>query len=83
MNGLALAAVTGGALSALTLGFPTQAWAAPSGVGSAQDTIDELQRDGYRVTLYKIGAAPLDRCTVASVRARPAAPATVLLTARC
>lgn len=83
MNGLALAAVTGGALSALTLGFPPDAWAAPSGVGSAQDTIDELQRDGYRVTLNRIGTAPLDRCTVASVRARGAVPQSVLLTASC
>lgn len=35
---------------------------------SAQDVISELQSQGYTVTIDKIGTAPLDQCTVTSVR---------------
>lgn len=35
---------------------------------SAQDTINRLQSEGYTVTIDKIGTAPLDQCTVTSVR---------------
>jgi hypothetical protein len=35
---------------------------------SAQDTIDRLQRQGYLVTLDKMGTAPVSECTVTSVR---------------
>jgi hypothetical protein len=42
--------------------------AAPSGVGSAQDTVNELERNGFKVVLDKEGPGPLDRCTVDSVR---------------
>ncbi|KWX25685.1 hypothetical protein [Mycolicibacterium wolinskyi] len=83
MYELAVAALTGSALSALTLGFPAETLAAPSGIGSAQDTVNELEQDGYRVVLYKMGPAPLDRCTVDSVRPGEAVTQTVYLTARC
>jgi hypothetical protein len=59
--------VTSG-LAAATLGLAAPAVAAPSGTGSAQDTVNQLQANGYRVILNKIGDAPLDQCTVASVR---------------
>ncbi|CDP89667.1 MULTISPECIES: hypothetical protein [Mycolicibacterium] len=35
---------------------------------TAQETIDRLQSEGYTVTIDKIGTAPLDHCTVTSVR---------------
>ncbi|BBX91009.1 hypothetical protein H5U98_07135 [Mycolicibacterium boenickei] len=35
---------------------------------SAQDTINRLQSEGYTVTIDKIGTAPLEQCTVTSVR---------------
>ncbi len=35
---------------------------------SAQDTISKLQREGYVVTLDKIGTGPLSKCQVLSVR---------------
>lgn len=35
---------------------------------SAQDTIQELQKEGYTVTIDKIGTAPLSDCVVTSVR---------------
>jgi len=35
---------------------------------SAQDTVNELEHNGFKVVLNKMGAAPLDHCTVDSVR---------------
>lgn len=35
---------------------------------TAQETISRLQSEGYKVTVDKIGTAPLDQCTVTSVR---------------
>lgn len=35
---------------------------------SAQDTINELQRQGYTVTIDKMGTGPMSKCVVTSVR---------------
>ena len=64
MNRLLLAATA----AAVTLAIPVSAHAAPSGIGSAQDTAKELENNGYRVVLNKLGTAPLDHCTVDSVQ---------------
>ena len=92
------AAIAGGAFVALALGLPAGAQAAPSGIGSAQDTVHELENNGFRVVLNKMGTGPLDHCTVDSVRpgetvTRPVQSGgelvdqivyqTVYLTARC
>jgi hypothetical protein len=68
INKLTFAVVSGGAFLALALGLPAAAQAAPSGIGSAQDTVNELEHNGFKVVLNKMGAAPLDHCTVDSVR---------------
>lgn len=83
MHGLAYATIAGGALSAFTLGLAAPAMASPSGVGSAQDTMAELEHDGYQVVVTRQGAAPLERCTVNSVQPLPVVQPMVLLTARC
>jgi hypothetical protein len=83
MYGLAGAVLAGGALSALAVGFPAGAPAAPSGVGSAQDAADELERQGFQVVIYRAGTAPLDRCTVSSVRQAQVLQQTVYLSANC
>ena len=44
------------------------AQAAPSGIGSAQDAVNELEDNGFSVVVKKIGTAPLDQCSVDSVR---------------
>ena len=97
-NGLTFATLAGGAFIALAVGLPASAQAAPSGIGSAQDTVNELEDNGFNVVVKKIGAGPLDHCTVDSVR--PVGPAirpvqngtelvnqivyqTVYLTAKC
>jgi hypothetical protein len=68
MNRLTLGTIAGGAFIALALGLPAGAQAAPSGIGSAQDTVNDLENDGFKVVLNKMGAGPLDHCTVDSVR---------------
>jgi hypothetical protein len=65
---LTSAAITGGAFIVLALDLPADAVAAPSGIGSAQDTVNELEHNGFKVVLNKVGAGPLDHCTVDSVR---------------
>ena len=68
MNKIAFATLASSGLAAATLGLATPAVAAPTGTGSAQDTVKQLEAGGYRVILNRIGGAPLDKCTVASVR---------------
>ena len=68
LNELTFATATATAAVALAVGLPASAQAAPSGVGSAQDTVNELEHNGFKVVLNKMGAAPLDHCTVDSVR---------------
>jgi hypothetical protein len=65
---LTSAAIAAGGFITLALGLPVVAHAAPSGIGSAQDTVNELEGNGFKVVLNKMGAGPLDHCTVDSVR---------------
>jgi len=57
---LAAIAATCGVLA----GPAGQAWADES----AQDTISRLQKEGYTVTVDKIGTGPMSKCVVTSVR---------------
>ena len=68
LNELTFSIVSAAAVIALAVGFPASAQAAPSGIGSAQDAINELEDNGFNVVVKKIGAGPLDHCTVDSVR---------------
>ena len=58
-----LAAVAAAACGVLA-GPAGPAWAEES----AQDTINRLQKEGYTVTLDKIGTGPMSKCVVTSVR---------------
>jgi hypothetical protein len=68
MKKFAFATLAASGLAAATLGLAAPAVAAPSGPGSAQDTVNQLQANGYKVILNKVGGAPLSQCTVTSVR---------------
>lgn len=62
-------AITGAIVAAMlvdTLAAP--ALAAPSGARSAQDTVNTLQADGFKVIVSRTGSAPLDQCTVGAIR---------------
>jgi hypothetical protein len=68
MKKLGLATVAASGLAAAILGLAAPAAAAPSGPGSAQDTINDLKADGYNVIVNRVGGAPLDQATVVAVR---------------
>lgn len=57
-----------GAMAVVALGLAGAASAAPSGPGTASETVSSLQAGGFHVILNKIGTAPLDQCAVKSVR---------------
>ncbi|WP_231388057.1 hypothetical protein [Mycobacterium sp. 360MFTsu5.1] len=52
----------------LSLGTAAPALAAPEVQKSAQATISELEAQGFRPILNKVGNAPLEQCTVIAVR---------------
>jgi hypothetical protein len=59
--------VTAGlALTGLALAGP--AAAAPTGGTSAQQTIQELQAEGYRVIQTRVGSGSIENCSVSAVR---------------
>jgi hypothetical protein len=60
----AAAAMVGAAL----IGLAAPSVAAPTGPGNAQQTINELQAQGYTVIVNRIGTAPLDQATVVAIR---------------
>jgi hypothetical protein len=64
--GFAAAIVSGLAAAAIGLAIP--AAAAPTGPGNAQQTISELQSQGYTVIVNRVGSAPLDQAAVTAVR---------------
>jgi hypothetical protein len=68
MKSFTLRAVTVGAFAAAAMGFAGVASAAPSGPTTADQTVEQLKADGLTVILNKTGTAPLDQCTVDSVR---------------
>ena len=59
-------AATGIAAATLALAAPTLA--APSSGQSAQDTIAQLQSEGYTVKIDRVGSGPLSACKVTNVR---------------
>ena len=68
MKKFGLATIVAGGLTAAIFGLATPAAAAPTGPGNAQDTINELQADGYNVIVNRVGTTPLDQATVVAVR---------------
>jgi hypothetical protein len=64
--GFATALIAGA--GAAIIGRAAPAAAAPSGPGNAQQTINELQAQGYTVIVNRLGAAPLDQAGVVAVR---------------
>ena len=56
------------ALAAAAIGFAAAAHAAPDGPGNAQQTISQLQTDGYTVIVNRLGTTPLDQAAVIAVR---------------
>ena len=68
MKKFGLATIAASGLTAAVLGFAAPALAAPSGPGSAQDTISQLESKGYNVIVNHVGNTPLDQASVVAVR---------------
>ncbi|MGH3674879.1 MAG: hypothetical protein ACRDU5_03910 [Mycobacterium sp.] len=68
MKKLGFATIVASGLAAAVLGLAAPADAAPRGPGNAQQTINELQADGYHVIVNRVGSTPLDQATVVAVR---------------
>ncbi|MFV9632754.1 hypothetical protein [Mycobacterium neumannii] len=68
MKKFGIATVAASALAAALIGLAAPVQAAPSGPGSAQQTISELESQGYHVIVNRIGNVPLDRSSVVAVR---------------
>ena len=68
MKKFGLATIVAGGLTAATLGLAAPAVAAPTGPGNAQETISDLESDGYNVIVNRVGGTPLEQATVVAVR---------------
>ena len=68
MNKFGFATAIVGGLAAAVIGLAAPASAAPAGPGRAQQTINELQAQGYTVIVNRLGTAPLDQASVVAVR---------------
>ena len=68
MNRFGYAAAMTSGLAAAIIGFAAAAHAAPDGPANAQQTISQLQTDGYTVIVNRLGATPLDEAAVVAVR---------------
>jgi hypothetical protein len=71
MKKFGFATIAATALTAGFLGFTAPALAAPSGAGSAQDTISSLEDQGYKVIVNRLSNTPLDQASVVSVGEGP------------
>ena len=68
MKQIGLATMAASGLAAAILGLAAPAGAAPTGPDNAQNTINELQADGYNVIVNRVGTTPLEQATVVAVR---------------
>ena len=68
MKKFGIATVAASALAAAVVGLAAPVQAAPSGPGSAQQTINQLESQGYTVIVNRIGNSPLNQATVVAVR---------------
>ena len=68
MNKVTFATIAAAGLAAAAFGLTSPASAAPTDVGSAQDTINSLQAQGYEVIVHKVGNAPLSQCSVSAIK---------------
>ena len=68
MTKFGFAAAIASGLAAAIIGLAAPAEAAPTGPGNAQQTISELQAQGYNVIVNRIGNTPLEAATVVAVR---------------
>ena len=65
---IATVAISAAALASAALVLAGVANAAPAGPAPADQTVSQLQANGYQVILNKVGTAPLSQCAISAVR---------------
>jgi hypothetical protein len=68
MRKVTFATIAAAGLAGVTFGLASPASAAPTDTGTAQDTINRLQAQGFSVIVNKTGNAPLSQCAVSAVK---------------
>ena len=71
MKTLTITTAAAAGLTAGVFGLAAPALAAPSGAGSAADTISALEAQGNRVVVNRQSSTPLDEASVVSVTRGP------------
>jgi hypothetical protein len=78
MKKFTVAGMIASGLATVIVGLAAPAPAAPTGPGSAQQTINSLMSNGYKVIINKLSDVPLDQATVIAIR--PGRPVTQRVT---
>ena len=68
MKDVLLTSLAAGALASAALGLAGTASAAPSGPSPVDDTISQLQAQGFQVLVSRVDSAAVDQCTLNAVR---------------
>ena len=64
----ATVAISAAALASAALVLAGVANAAPAGPAPVDQTVNQLQAEGYQVILNGVGTAPLSQCTISAIR---------------
>jgi hypothetical protein len=75
MSSLTSAIIGAAVIGIGAMGSVAAATAAPSGASNAQDTVDQLQADGYSVQLNGSPTGSLSMCSVTGIHGLPNEPA--------
>ena len=68
MKNILLTSLAAGALASAAIGLAGTASAAPSGPSPVDDTISQLQAQGFQVLVSRVDSAAVDQCTLNAVR---------------
>jgi len=68
MKNILLTSLAAGALVSAAIGLAGTASAAPSGPSPVDDTISQLQAQGFQVLVSRVDSAAVDQCTLNAVR---------------
>lgn len=68
MTNSVLSTLAAGTLAGAALGLAATANVAPSGISSAESTVNQLKSQGYQVVVNRVGTGPVDQITIRAVR---------------
>jgi len=68
MKDVLLTSLAAGALASAAIGLAGTASAAPSGPSPVDDTISQLQAQGFQVLVSRVDSAAVNQCTLNAVR---------------